>query len=57
MIIAVGRYDILVEVVCENDAHLLDLLTERIRRVTGVVETETFVYLRLAKQRYDWGTR
>ena len=51
-----GSYDLLVEVVCEDDDHLLDVVNE-IRRVEGVVSTETFVYLKLNKQRYNWGTR
>lgn len=52
-----GRFDLLVEVVCEDDEHLLNLLTRSIRSVPGVTETETFMYLKLNKQRYDWGTR
>ncbi|MDE9367684.1 Lrp/AsnC family transcriptional regulator [Luteipulveratus sp. YIM 133132] len=52
-----GRYDLLVEVVCEDDDHLLELLQRRVRAVPGVHTTETFTYLRLNKQRYDWGTR
>lgn len=57
VVITAGRFDLLVEVVCENDAHLLELLMSRIRRIEGVRETETFMYLELATQRYDWGTR
>lgn len=52
-----GSFDLLVEVVCEDDAHLLRLLSEDIRLLPGVTETETFMYLHLNKQRYDWGTR
>jgi len=52
-----GSYDLLVEVVCEDDDHLLDLLTRRIRALPGVRSTETFVYLKLRKQLYNWGTR
>lgn len=52
-----GSFDILAEVVCEDDDHLLELLTSRIRAITGVASTETFVYLRLNKQHYNWGTR
>ncbi len=52
-----GSFDLLVEVVCEDDAHLLDLLTARIRTLPGVRSTETFVYLKLNKQHYNWGTR
>lgn len=51
-----GSFDVLVEVVCEDDDELLDLLN-RIRTITGVASIETFVYLKLNKQRYNWGTR
>ena len=52
-----GSFDLLVEVICEDDEHLLDLLCRRIRALPGVSATETFVYLKLNKQHYDWGTR
>lgn len=57
VVITAGPYDILVEVVCESDDHLLDLLSSQIRTIPGVVSTETFMYLRLAKQAYNWGVR
>jgi Lrp/AsnC family transcriptional regulator for asnA, asnC and gidA len=57
MVITAGHYDILVEAVCEDDAHLLDLITKGIRAIPGVLHTETFVYLSLRKQIYTWGTR
>ena len=43
--------------ICEDDDHLLDLLTKRIRVLPNVTATETFVYLKLNKQLYNWGTR
>jgi Lrp/AsnC family transcriptional regulator, regulator for asnA, asnC and gidA len=52
-----GSFDLLAEVVCEDDTELLDLLTHRIRTLPGVQTTETFVYLKLNKQHYNWGTR
>lgn len=52
-----GSFDLLVEVVCEDDDHLLDLVARRIRALPGVTTTETFVYLKLNKQHYNWGTR
>lgn len=52
-----GSFDIIIEVVCEGDAELLDLLMTRVRSIPGVIGTETFVYLKLNKQHYDWGTR
>ena len=57
VVITAGSFDVIAEVVCENDDHLLDLLSSRIRILEGVTGTETFVYLRLRKQLYNWGTR
>ena len=52
-----GSFDILAEIVCEDDTHLLDVIATEIRTLPGVVATETFVYLQLNKQHYNWGTR
>jgi Lrp/AsnC family transcriptional regulator, regulator for asnA, asnC and gidA len=57
VVVTAGGFDIVIEVVCEDDDHLLSILNEQIRKLPGVRETETFVYLSLTKQRYDWGTR
>ena len=56
VVITAGSFDILVEAVCEDDDHLLELL-KRIRSISGVLTTESFVYLKLRKQTYSWGTR
>lgn len=52
-----GSFDLLFEVVCEDDDHLLTILNDRVRSIPGVRSTETFMYLRLHKQTYSWGTR
>ena len=57
VVICAGAYDLLVELVCTDDDHLLTLLNDNIRTVPGVTGTEAFVYLKLAKQTYTWGTR
>ncbi len=57
VVITAGSFDLIAEVVCEDDDHLLDLLSSRIRILDGVTGTETFVYLKLRKQLYNWGTR
>jgi Lrp/AsnC family transcriptional regulator for asnA, asnC and gidA len=57
VVITAGSFDILLELVCEDDDHLLRVLSERVRVLPGVRDTETFVYLKLAKQTYAWGTR
>lgn len=57
VVLTAGSFDILVEVVCENDDDLITLLNQQIRAIDGVQSTETFVYLKLLKQFYNWGTR
>jgi Lrp/AsnC family transcriptional regulator, regulator for asnA, asnC and gidA len=57
VVVTAGSFDLLAEVVCEDDDHLLELITQRIRTIPGVASTETFVYLSLRKQLYNWGTR
>lgn len=57
VVLTAGTFDAIIEVVCENDAELLELLNTEIRAVPGVISTETLVYLKLVKQQYNWGTR
>ncbi|MFG1820086.1 Lrp/AsnC family transcriptional regulator [Kribbella sp. NPDC049174] len=57
VVITAGSFDLLAEVLCESDEHLLRVLSERIRQIEGVKATETFVYLKLVKQTYSWGVR
>jgi len=57
VVMCAGSFDILAEIVCEDDERLLHLLNESIRIIPGVRATETFLYLKLAKQTYTWGTR
>jgi Lrp/AsnC family transcriptional regulator, regulator for asnA, asnC and gidA len=54
VIVTAGSFDLMVEVVCESDDHLLELLSKRIRAIDGIHGTESFVYLKLHKQTYPW---
>jgi Lrp/AsnC family transcriptional regulator, regulator for asnA, asnC and gidA len=54
VVVTTGRFDLLVEVVTADRRGLLDV-TNRIRALPEVVSTETFLYLELWKQLYDWG--
>jgi Lrp/AsnC family transcriptional regulator for asnA, asnC and gidA len=56
VVVTAGQYDILVELVCADRRQLLDL-TNRLRSLDGVVSTESFLYLAMWKQLYDWGAR
>jgi Lrp/AsnC family transcriptional regulator for asnA, asnC and gidA len=57
LVLTAGSFDIMIEVVCEDDSDLIDVLNARIRAIDGVAATETFMYLQIKKQKYDWGTR
>jgi Lrp/AsnC family transcriptional regulator for asnA, asnC and gidA len=56
VVITSGSYDLLVEIVCEHNRHLLDVV-QRLREIDGVKSTETFMYLDMVKMTYAWGTR
>ena len=57
LVITAGSWDILAEVVVEDDDHLLRLINRSIRSIEGVDSTETFLYLKLTKQTYNWGAK
>ena len=57
VVLTAGSFDIMAEAVCEDDDALLALINEQIRALPGVISAESFVYLRLEKQHYNWGTR
>jgi Lrp/AsnC family transcriptional regulator for asnA, asnC and gidA len=57
VVITAGRFDIICEVVCEDNEHLLRVLAERLAKIDGITGTETMVELRFVKESYRWGTR
>lgn len=52
LIIVSGRYDIMAEVVCKDHDDLLRFMTEKLYKVDGVRDTETFVHLKISKEIY-----
>ena len=55
VVLTAGSFDLLAEAVVVDDEHLLELVNDRIRKLPGVRRTETFMYLKLSKQTYNWG--
>jgi Lrp/AsnC family transcriptional regulator for asnA, asnC and gidA len=55
VVVTAGQYDLLVELVAADRPDLLDV-TNRMRALDGVASTETFLYMQMVKQLYDWGT-
>ncbi|MEJ3658847.1 Lrp/AsnC family transcriptional regulator [Pseudonocardia sp. TRM90224] len=56
LVLCAGRFDLLAEVTCKDDAQLLRVLNDSVRGIEGITSAETFMYLKLAKQTYAWGT-
>ena len=54
VVVTAGQFDVLAEVLCPDRRALLDV-TNRIRALPDVITTESFLYLELWKQLYDWG--
>jgi Lrp/AsnC family transcriptional regulator, regulator for asnA, asnC and gidA len=57
LVVTAGRFDLMCEVVCEDNDHLLRVLTENLAKIRGIRSTETLVELRFVKESYQWGTR
>jgi len=55
VVVTAGSFDLLVEIVCRDDDHLLDVVNRQIRAMPDVLSAEIFLYLKLAKQTYAWG--
>ena len=52
LVACTGRYDLLAEVVCRDNQHLLDLLSGPIAAVPGIRSTESFGVLAVLKESY-----
>lgn len=52
IVIVSGRFDILAEVFCRSHDELLAFLTEKLSRVEGVRETESFMHFKIVKEIY-----
>ena len=57
VVVTAGRFDMICEVVCEDNEHLLRVLADRLAKIEGIKATETMVELRFVKESYRWGTR
>ena len=52
LIVVSGAYDIIAEIVCRDQKHLLQFLTERLYKIEGVRESESFMHLKIVKEVY-----
>ena len=56
VVVTAGSIDIVIEIVAQSEDDLLEI-SDKIRRIPGVSSTETFVYLDIRKETYNWGVR
>jgi Lrp/AsnC family transcriptional regulator, regulator for asnA, asnC and gidA len=52
LVIVSGRYDIICEVFCRDHEDLLKFLTEKLAKIEGIRETESFMHLKIVKEIY-----
>jgi Lrp/AsnC family transcriptional regulator, regulator for asnA, asnC and gidA len=57
VVVTAGSFDLIVEVVCTDEAELLAVINDQIRSIDGVRETETFMHLHTEKNVFAWGQR
>ena len=56
LVATAGRYDLMFDVVADDDTHLMSLLSA-LRGRDDILEAEAFVCLKLFKQTFSWGAR
>ena len=56
VLITAGRFDVLAEVLCEDNDALLTLVNDRILQIDGVASTEVSPILKMEKLTFSWGT-
>jgi Lrp/AsnC family transcriptional regulator for asnA, asnC and gidA len=57
VVLTTGSFDLLIEIICEDDDHLVKLVNGKIKCIAGIAAVETFVYLKLHKQQYNWAAK
>ena len=56
VLITAGRFDVLAEVLCEDNDALLTLVNDRVLQIEGVASTEVSPVLKMEKLTFSWGT-
>jgi Lrp/AsnC family transcriptional regulator for asnA, asnC and gidA len=54
VVVTIGPFDVLAELVCDDTEHLLQIVNERIRQVAGVLHVQTLLQVHVHKQVYEW---
>jgi Lrp/AsnC family transcriptional regulator for asnA, asnC and gidA len=56
LVATAGRYDVMFEVLADDDVALMRLLSD-LRSRADIIDAESFVCLKLFKQTFSWGAR
>ena len=51
-----GSFDLIAEVICRDASHFAEVLTRKIQRISGIVDTQSFVELGIHKMSFGWAT-
>ncbi len=54
LVLLTGSYDLMAEVVCSDKNHLLNFLTNKLYKVEGIRDSETFMFLDIVKEEYTY---
>ena len=52
LVVVSGRFDLVAEVFCRDNQDLLKFMTEKLYRIEGLREAETFMHLKIVKEVY-----
>ena len=52
---AAGEFDLFAEVFCRDREHFVSFLNSRLQQIPGIVQTQSFLILKMHKLSYRWG--
>lgn len=52
LVVTSGHYDLIAEIICRDQSDLLRFLAEKLYKIEGVRESESFVHLKIVKEVY-----
>lgn len=56
VVLSAGQFDLLVEVIAEDQEKLFQVINRQVRAVEGVLRAETFTYYSIRTHRFGWDT-
>ncbi|HUH53743.1 MAG TPA: Lrp/AsnC family transcriptional regulator [Microbacteriaceae bacterium] len=56
VVLTAGQFDLLVEVLAEDQQKMFDVINSQIRPIEGIMRAETFSYYSIRTHRFGWGS-